>query len=204
MNPLYEKVADGLAQQGYAIIDTFLSPSEIAAILQLDEFKGGLLQFKKAGMGKEREKKINENIRGDYVQWIDRRAAGRELKVYLDKLEKMIFYLNQTLFLSLKDFEMHLTIYPSGSSYTRHLDQFRGDDHRRLSVILYLNEGWKEEEGGQLRLHLQDGPLDVSPIGGRFVCFRSDMIEHEVLPATRDRLSITGWILDQLAELRHL
>jgi len=204
MNSLYEKVADGLAQQGYAIIDPFLSHSEIAAILQLDEFKGGLLQFKKAGVGKERERKINETIRGDYVQWIDRPSAGRELKVYLDKLDTMISYINRTLFLSLKDFEVHLTLYPSGSGYTRHLDQFRGDDHRRLSVILYLNEGWKEEEGGQLRLHLPDGPIDVFPIAGRLVCFRSDKIEHEVMPATRDRLSITGWVLDQLAELKYL
>jgi SM-20-related protein len=204
MNSLYEKVADGLAKQGYAVIDPFLSHSEIAAILQLDEFKGGLLQFKKAGVGKGPEKKVNSIIRGDYVQWLDRRTAGHELKVYLDKLDKMISYLNQSLFLSLKDFEVHLTIYPSGSGYTRHLDQFKGDDHRRLSVILYLNEGWKVEEGGQLRLHLADGPIDFFPIAGRLVCFRSDKIEHEVLPATRDRLSITGWVLDQLAELKHL
>ena len=204
MNPRYEKVADGLAEQGYAIIDQFISPSEVAAILQLDEFKGGLLQFKKAGIGKQREKKINESIRGDYVQWIDRHTAGQELKVYLDRLDKMISYVNQSLFLSLKDFEVHLTIYPVGSYYKRHLDQFKGDDHRRLSVIFYLNEGWKEEEGGQLRLYVPDGLLDVFPIGGRLVCFRSDKIEHEVLPATRDRLSITGWVLDQFAELRHL
>jgi SM-20-related protein len=204
MNPLYEKLADGLAEQGYAMIDQFISPSEVANILSLDEFKGGLSQFKKAGIGKRGEKRINESIRGDYVQWIDRRTAGQELKVYLDKLDTMISYVNQSLFLSLKDFELHLTIYPAGSYYQRHLDQFKGDDHRRLSVIFYLNESWKEEEGGQLRLHLPNGPLDVSPIGGRLVCFRSDMIEHEVLPATRDRLSITGWILDQLAELRHL
>ena len=204
MNSLYEKLTDGLAEQGYAIIDQFISPSQVASILRLDEFKGGLLQFKKAGTGKQQEKKINESIRGDYVKWIDRHTAGQELKVYLGQLEKMISYVNQSLFLSLKDVELHLTIYPAGSYYMRHLDQFKGDDHRRLSVILYLNEGWKEEEGGQLRLHLPNGPLDVSPIGGRFVCFRSDMIEHEVLRATRDRLSITGWVLDQLAELRHL
>jgi|SRR6267378_8676239 len=204
MNPLYEKLADGLAEQGYAIIDQFIAPSEVASILRLDAFKGGLLQFKKAGIGKQREKKVYESIRGDYVQWIDRHTAGQELKVYLDQLDKMISYINQSLFQSLKDFELHLTIYPAGSYYKRHLDQFKGDDHRRLSVIFYLNEAWKEEEGGQLRLHLPNGPLDVSPIGGRLVCFRSDTIEHEVLPATRDRLSITGWILDQLAELKNL
>jgi SM-20-related protein len=204
MNFLYEKVADGLAEQGYAVIGQFLSPSEVTGIRNLDEFKGGLLQFKKAGIGKQGEKRINESIRGDYVQWIDRPGAGPELKVYLDRLDEMISHVNQSLFLSLKDFEVHFTIYPAGSYYKRHLDQFKGDDHRRLSVILYLNEGWKEEEGGQLRLHLEEGPVDIFPVAGQLVCFRSDKIEHEVRPATRDRLSITGWVLDQFADLKHL
>jgi SM-20-related protein len=97
-----------------------------------------------------------------------------------------------------------MTIYPPGSYYKRHLDQFKKDDHRKLSVICYLNENWKEEEGGQLRIYLPDKDIDVLPIAGRLVCFRSDQLEHEVLRATRPRLSITGWILDQHTELRHL
>ena len=88
--------------------------------------------------------------------------------------------------------------------YRRHLDQFKKDDHRKLSVICYLNEGWKEEHGGQLRIYRTDGPLDILPVAGRLVCFRSDQLEHEVLPATRERLSLTGWILDQYADVKHL
>jgi len=204
MNLVYETVADGLAEHGYAIIDQFVSPLEVAGILTLDEFRSGLLHFQKAGIGKREEKKINERIRGDYVHWIDRQAAGPELNVYFQRLGEMILYINQSLFLSLKDFEVHLTLYPAGSYYKRHIDQFKGDDHRRLSIILYLNNDWKSEEGGQLCLHLPAGPLNIDPVAGRMVCFRSDTIEHEVLPATRDRLSITGWVLDQLAELKHL
>ncbi|MDQ2656958.1 MAG: 2OG-Fe(II) oxygenase, partial [Bacteroidota bacterium] len=47
-------------------------------------------------------------------------------------------------------------------------------------------------------------PLDILPVLGRMVCFRSDQLEHEVLPATRPRLSLTGWLLDQYADLRNL
>jgi SM-20-related protein len=65
-------------------------------------------------------------------------------------------------------------------------------------VICYLNENWEENHGGQLRMHLPSGELDVFPTAGTMVCFRSDQIEHEVLPATRERRSITGWMLDQL------
>lgn len=126
------------------------------------------------------------------------------VNVYLERLRTLIQYLNQNLFLSLKDVEVHMTIYPVGSFYKRHLDQFKSDDHRKLSVICYLNENWEESHGGQLRLHLKDGAIDVLPTLGKLVCFRSDEIEHEVLPATRERLSITGWILDQVSELRHL
>jgi len=197
-------VADGLAENGFAIIDNFLSPPEVKAILQLDEFKDGMLKFKKAGIGKLQDKQINEAIRGDYIQWVDKSTAAPELNAYLTKLHELIAFVNQQLFLSLKDFEVHMTMYPPGSYYKRHLDQFKKDDHRKLSVICYLNENWQAQEGGQLKIYLPDKHIDVLPMAGRLVCFRSDQMEHEVLPASRPRLSLTGWILDQHAELRHL
>ena len=89
-----------------------------------------------------------------------------------------------------------MTIYPIGSFYKRHLDQFKKDDHRKLSVICYLNENWREDEGGQLRVYFPAETKDFFPTAGRLVCFRSDLLEHEVLPATRERLSLTGWLLD--------
>ncbi len=198
------QVADGIAETGYAVIDDFLSPEQVNSILQLDEFKTGLLQFKKAGIGQKQEKQINEAIRGDYIEWIDRTTAPQPLQAYLTKLKELISFVNQTLFLSLKDYEVHMTIYPAGAYYKKHLDQFKKDDHRKLSVICYLNKNWKEEEGGQLRIYRQKESLDVLPVAGRLVCFRSDLLEHEVLPSTRNRLSLTGWMLDQYSELRHL
>ncbi|HNV27738.1 MAG TPA: 2OG-Fe(II) oxygenase [Cyclobacteriaceae bacterium] len=198
------QVADGIAETGYAVIDDFLSPEEVNSILQLDEFKTGLLQFKKAGIGQKQEKQINEAIRGDYIEWIDRTAAPPPLQAYLTKLNELISFVNQTLFLSLKDYEVHMTIYPAGAYYKKHLDQFKKDDHRKLSVICYLNKNWKVEEGGQLRIYRQEESIDVLPVAGRLVCFRSDLLEHEVLPSTRNRLSLTGWMLDQYSDLRHL
>ena len=75
---------------------------------------------------------------------------------------------------------------------------------RGRALIHPLNVVWKEEHGGHLRIYLPDGPLDILPVAGRIVCFRSDQLEHEVLPATRARLSLTGWMLDQYADLKHL
>ena len=204
MNEIFDSIVDGLAEKGYAVADSFLSQAEVDAILATAEFKHGIDQFKKAGIGKNQGLQINEAIRGDYIHWLDKNTAAAPAKVYLDRLHELIQYINRTLFLSLKDYEVHMTIYPIGSFYKRHLDQFKKDDHRKLSVICYLNNDWTAAHVGDLRMYLPGETLDILPIAGRLVCFRSDQIEHEVLPATRERLSLTGWILDQVADLRHL
>lgn len=204
MITVFDSIADSLAEHGYAIANQFLSQKEVADILQLDVFKNATENFKKAGIGKHQQHQVNEAVRGDYIEWLDKTSAVEPVKIYLDRLNELMIFLNQSLFLSLKDFEVHLTAYPAGSYYKRHLDQFKHDDHRKLSVICYLNENWTDEHGGQLRMFLPEGIKDILPVAGRLVCFRSDKIEHEVLPATRERLSLTGWILDQLSDLRHL
>ena len=43
-------------------------------------------------------------------------------------------------------------------------------------------------------MYLKDGvEYDVVPSGGSLVVFLSGEVPHEVLPATRERLSLTGW-----------
>jgi SM-20-related protein len=200
----FDSIADGLADHGFAIADQFLSQSEVNAILALPEFKSAEENFKKAGIGKQQDLQINEAVRGDYIYWLDKNTAPDAAKIYLNRLNDLITFLNQALYLSMKDYEVHMTIYPVGSFYKRHLDQFKKDDHRKLSVICYLNRDWKPEHGGQLKMYLDGEEKEILPIAGRLVCFRSDQIEHEVLPATRERLSLTGWVLDQMADLRHL
>ena len=196
MNSGFDSVADGLAEHGYAVMDQFLSQQEVEAILQSKEFQSEGASFKKAGIGNTKSLQIQETIRGDYIQWLDKNNSPASILVYLNRLDELVRFFNQALFLSLKDVEVHMTVYPTGSFYKRHLDQFKQDDHRKLSVICYLNNEWREEHGGQLRMYLAARSLDVLPIAARLVIFRSDQIEHEVLPATRPRLSITGWILD--------
>jgi SM-20-related protein len=204
MLTVFDSIADNLAEHGYAIADQFLSQKEVDEILDLPQFQEGIQHFKKAGIGMRNDHQINESVRGDYIQWVDKSSSPDALKVYLHRLNALIRHLNESLFLSLKDYEVHMTIYPVGSYYNRHIDQFKKDDHRKLSVICYLNQGWLAEHGGELRIYLPNDTVEILPTAGRLVCFRSDQIEHEVRPATRERLSLTGWILDQIADLRHL
>ncbi len=204
MNSIFDQIANDIAENAYAVADQFLDSQEVNNILDTQDFQDWLTHFKKAGIGKDHGHQINESIRGDYIQWIDNNSASAAIGIFLTRLQHLMTHINQNLFLSLKDYEIHMTAYPAGASYKRHLDQFNRDDHRKLSVICYLNKDWLPEYGGQLRMFLPGKPVELLPVSGRFICFRSDIIEHEVLPATRPRLSITGWILDQFVSLKHL
>ena len=59
--------------------------------------------------------------------------------------------------------------------------------------MLYLNEDWKESDGGHLIGYDQDKVIfRVKPELGQMILFRSDL-EHEVMPTQRGRFSLTGW-----------
>jgi SM-20-related protein len=204
MTDVFNKIADDLAEFGFSVTDQFLSQQEVQSIVALEHFQNALTEFKQAGIGKNRSLQVNEAVRGDYIQWIDKTTAAKPLQVYTQRLDELREHLNQSLFLSLKDIEVHMTVYPAGAFYKRHLDQFKQDDHRKLSAICYLNPDWNASHGGELRMYLENDSKDFLPLAGRLICFRSDQIEHEVRPSTRERLSLTGWMLDQLSDLRHL
>jgi SM-20-related protein len=97
------------------------------------------------------------------------------------------------------ELEAHLAVYPPGSGYGIHVDRFSDDDARVVSVVLYLNDAWRPEDGGCLRLHLGDAgsatSRDIAPRAGTLAVFLADRFPHEVLPARRERYSLTGWFL---------
>jgi SM-20-related protein len=65
---------------------------------------------------------------------------------------------------------------------------------RIITSILYLNENWHKEDGGQLRIYTGENSYqDILPQAGQLVIFLSSEFFHEVLPTNRERLSITGW-----------
>lgn len=192
----FEIIADGIADLGLSVVDGFLSDQELDALKSLPVLSGPVSDLRRAGVGKG-SPQLNEGIRGDHIEWLSAETAPAPLQAYLSKMEALRQFLNRSLFLGLQDFEAHVARYPAGAYYKRHLDQFRKDDHRRISVICYLNQDWKEEDGGQLRVYFNEEHTDYLPLGGRLVCFRSDLLEHEVLPATRERASLTGWMLDR-------
>jgi SM-20-related protein len=103
-------------------------------------------------------------------------------------------YLNLTCYTGLNTGEFHYAWYDIGSFYKKHLDQFRTDSGRKYSIVVYLNENWTDEDGGQLLLYIGGKTIRINPEGGRIVFFESDKIEHEVLSSKRPRMSVTGWL----------
>ena len=108
----------------------------------------------------------------------------------------------------------------STSGYSRHCDtgkecseevvlesQFSDHDkaQRIISAVYYLtDDDWQVEDGGCLRIFGDNSDSgrcvgehyhDILPYADRLVLFRSDLVEHEVLPSTKKtRIAITVWL----------
>jgi SM-20-related protein len=106
--------------------------------------------------------------------------------------------LNRGAYLGLDRMEVQVARYPGGGAvYARHRDAFpappAGRPNRRVTAIYYANPAWEPDDGGVLRLHGADGPVDVAPVLDRLLVFLSERVEHEVLPARAPRCAVTAW-----------
>mmetsp|Transcript_40220 Transcript_40220/g.120325 ORF Transcript_40220/g.120325 Transcript_40220/m.120325 type:complete len:445 (+) Transcript_40220:3-1337(+) len=84
--------------------------------------------------------------------------------------------------------------YEAGGYYLPHVDADDGDD-RVLTAVYYLNQDWRCEYGGALRLQpsVGDSPVDILPEEDCLVLFRADEMVHEVREARARRLAVTIW-----------
>lgn len=192
-HPLLLRIVDDLAEHGWSQQNIFL-PQDLTRALAAECHKRAAEgELAPAAVGRGPSSEIREGIRGDHIQWIDPGQA-EVCDSYLSLMDSLREAINRGLFLGLEDFESHFALYPPGAFYLKHVDRFRDDDRRMVSAVVYLNDGWLPEHGGQLRMYLDnDRVYDVEPVGGCLVVFLSGEVPHEVLPATRDRLSLTGW-----------
>jgi SM-20-related protein len=192
-HPLLLRIVDDLAERGWSQQNLFLPQALTRALAAECRQRAAEGELASAAVGRGPFSEIREGIRGDRIQWIEPGQA-QACDQYLVLMGSLREAMNRGLFLGLEDFESHFALYPPGAFYLKHVDRFRDDDRRTVSAVLYLNDDWLPEHGGQLRMYLDDGvEHDVVPIGGCLVVFLSGDIPHEVLPATRDRLSLTGW-----------
>ena len=179
-----DAVARSLAERSWCILPEFFDARLVAALAEecraYDEASGLAPASTGRGAGKRRA-----GLRGDRTRWFDPGCPTAPQADFFSRMDEVRVALNRRLLLGLEDLEAHYALYPPGTGYVRHLDRFRDDDARVVSTVTYLNDAWREEDGGALRLHL--------PQGGTLILFLSAEVEHEVLPAARERMSIAGW-----------
>jgi SM-20-related protein len=190
---LFGLITDDLVNQGYSIRPAAL-PEDILSSLYAHQFELNTIKYTDAGIGRREDFLRTEFVRTDEICWINGESdAGRKWIEWTARLQR---FLNQRLFLGLFSFESHFAHYSPGSYYKRHYDAFRGETNRVLSVVTYLNPGWSQADGGELVIYNDDMDregIKVVPLYGTLVIFLSEEFPHEVLPANRDRYSVTGW-----------
>jgi SM-20-related protein len=192
-NERHQHIVDAVHDHGWSEQDDFFPPdltlalaSECTALAA-----SGMLVQARVSQGAARS--LQPAVRGDQIQWLE---AGQSTACdrYLAIVETLRVSLNRELFLGLDEYESHFALYAPGASYMQHRDRFRNDDSRTVSIVVYLNADWLPEHGGALRLHPEGlHTEDISPVGGRIAVFLSADMLHEVLPSTRNRMSLTGW-----------
>lgn len=192
----WSKMMADLADKGLYIHSDFL-PKNLTQTF--DQWYGQVRNqnlFKPAKIGVSHQSNLNTKIRSDFIYWID--SFPSELDFLTSFFSEFIKQVNSELFLSLKRYELHLSCYEPGSFYKTHIDRSQHHNQNRiLTFILYLNQNWKNQDGGQLVVYTPDKHkqelIKVTPEFGTLVVFRSEMYPHEVLTANKERRALTGW-----------
>lgn len=187
-------MVEEVAEHGFAFRRCVLPDAIIAALRERVRSLDAEDALRPAAVGRGAERERRADVRGDRIRWLDEASPDPAEAAALGLLDALRVACNRSLMTGLVEYEGHYALYPPGASYARHRDCFRDDDTRVISAVLYLNDGWRVEDGGALRLYVDGGrAVDVWPEAGTLVAFLSARFDHEVLPARRPRLALTGW-----------
>ena len=184
----------GLSEKGFVVIPSFLNTDEVAKLSE--EIDSLAPRFIQAGIGREQSHSLQPTIRTDKTLWLEPESLS-PLQTHLWlRLNELKDEINHALFLGLWELGGFYAVYGPGGFYEKHRDTFKDDDARILSVIVYLNTNWKQEDGGELLIYPNqnsDNSVKIEPRGGSLVCFLSKDIPHQVCQSNITRKSFTGW-----------
>jgi SM-20-related protein len=186
-------IAQELEQTGYIVLANALAGELLHGLQKRCEVDSSD-RFHAAHVGRGTAKQKIESLRGDAISWIE--ANDPVDCAFLEQMETLRRELNARLFLGMFDYESHYAIYNSGYGYAKHSDVLQGKKNRILTTVLYLNEDWQPEHGGELVVYDPSGEtaiLKVQPTFGTMIIFLSESFPHEVLISNTTRRSIAGW-----------
>ncbi len=180
-------------QDGFMLLTNALTQEENIALANCVRSMHAQGQWKKAQIGKGDQSNVDNDQRGDFIAWLDPENSNSALDPYWQLMDEIQKTLNRYFYLGLNFFEAHMACYNKGTFYKRHSDRHKTGSTRKVSVVYYLNESWKEQQGGLLNIFNEnETKATVVPFIGHCVVFLSE-IEHEVTVSEAERFSITGW-----------
>ena len=89
--------------------------------------------------------------------------------------------------------------FPGGAAeYGAHFDGGQVGAATKLTAVLYCNEHWRAEDGGQLRILDERGGCwrSVTPHAGRLILFLVKDCLHKVEPCHATRFALTNWWIE--------
>lgn len=193
LQKIFDTLIDSFLKDKVGIAEGFLTVA-LAADLKANLwalFEAKQLHFAATG---NKHSLADGTVRGDSIYWLDKSHNDPFENAFFTLMDSFIAYLNSTCYTGITGYEFHYTIYQKGTFYKKHFDQFRSNDSRKYSMIMYLNTDWVKADGGELCIHHEDSVQHIAPESGKTVFFQSNELLHEVLETTTDRLSITGWL----------
>eukprot|EP01064_Diplonema_japonicum_P033135 TRINITY_DN6460_c0_g1_i1.p1 TRINITY_DN6460_c0_g1~~TRINITY_DN6460_c0_g1_i1.p1 ORF type:complete len:337 (+),score=70.36 TRINITY_DN6460_c0_g1_i1:259-1269(+) len=210
--PEYAYVSRQLLENNFCVLDDFHTNEgcramreEIYALSAKDQMSPGALF---------RSDEPATTLRSDFVAW---KEEGEEdvpaCSAYLEHLD--VFIQKIAVFLDAavgKPYgwkvkhrsKMMCSIYPgTGGHYVKHYDN-TACNTRKMTAILYLNDGWAPDDGGHIRIGTpyqateeESRFTDIAPLKSRLLLFWSDQrCPHEVAPTWKTRCAVTTWYLD--------
>ncbi len=194
LHTVFDCLIDSFIKNKVGLAENFLNESLAARLKEnlLALYSGERLL--PAGIGNDALPVHDQRIRSDKIYWLDRQHNDPHENAFFDWMDRFIHYLNRSCYTGITGYEFHYALYEKGAFYKKHLDQFRNNKNRAYSMIMYLNTGWQEADGGELCIHHDDHIQTIAPRNGKCVFFKSSELEHEVLCTHQPRLSITGWL----------
>ncbi|KAH7487897.1 hypothetical protein KRP22_013402 [Phytophthora ramorum] len=200
-----------LDEKGYVVIDDCFGRGWASALLQEmkwlhenDHFKPNKTQFALTQKGSDGRPQAFHFVK-PHIFEVDLHDASLRTKVpELDALFHSTELL-QVLATFLPQYELKFSTSDRtlklqrnaghGGCFPCHYDNPGAPNKRKVTCLLYLNEGWKEGDGGEVQLFpfLQQ-PVTVAPKMDRVVLFQSDWMLHRVLPSHAERYVLTIWL----------